>query len=52
MNMIAKDSKHRFGDYNSRSPLQSLGQTRTLPHNVTHCSADHGVESPEVDEGN
>jgi hypothetical protein len=23
----------------------------SLPHNVTHCSADHGVESPEVDEG-
>jgi hypothetical protein len=21
MNMIAKDSKHRFGDYNSRSPF-------------------------------
>jgi hypothetical protein len=21
MNMIAKDSKHRFDDYNSRSPL-------------------------------
>jgi hypothetical protein len=23
----------------------------TLPHNVTHCSTDHGVEYPEVDEG-
>jgi hypothetical protein len=23
----------------------------TLPHNVTHCSADHAVESLEVDEG-
>jgi hypothetical protein len=40
MNMIAKYSKHSFGDYNSK----------TLPHNVTHCSTDHGVESPEVDE--
>jgi hypothetical protein len=35
----------------TQDPLQPLGQTRTLPHNVTNCSADHGVESPEVDEG-
>jgi hypothetical protein len=35
----------------TEDPPQPIGQARTLPHNVTHCSAYHGVESPEVDEG-
>jgi hypothetical protein len=34
----------------TQDPHQPLGQIRTLSHNVTHCSADHGVESSEVDE--
>jgi hypothetical protein len=29
--------------------LQPQGQTRILPHNITHCSVEHGVESSEVD---
>jgi hypothetical protein len=50
-NMIANRSKTKVRWLHLKIPLQTLGQTRTLPHNVTHRSAGHGVESSEVDEG-
>jgi hypothetical protein len=31
MNMIAKDSKHRFGDYNSRSPFNPKDKQGLYP---------------------